>query len=449
VTAVLEALEDEAKEIWTKRAGDRRYYSAMNAYDEARTRQRAAQIKPAAWEDLRKEVERLDGELADLRRRRGEAGREREEIERRRRVLPHAALYRRAQEELAALAEVPDFPADAADVLEQVATALAAANTETTLAGAERDRTHDALKLIVLEPRLIDNADDIEALRETKGAVDKSLSDLPRRRADLATRIPRLQELQRELAWPAEEASLVKERLPQRVRVAEVRALLEARSALDATLASAVADETAARQSLGMLQAQLVELPPEKDFGELSAALKFARSLGDIEGVLRNVQRDADRRHAALSQEMAQLLPWSGEVDALRKLILPTDGETATALADAARAEMARADAKRDHQAEINRKSDLELQRLHLVRDDSAVSPQAVHDARQDRDASGVRCAPISQTKTPCLIRLRPRTISSGGPASLTGWPIVASRRLNSLPGSPLCRKKSNTTRSR
>jgi uncharacterized protein YhaN len=387
VAALLESLEGESKEIWTKRAGDRRYYAAQHAYEEARARQKAAQIRPAAWDDLRQELGRLNAALANLRKRRGGLEREREEVERRRRVLPHAVVYRRAQTDLAPLAEVPDLPPDAGEILNKVAMSLATADAETALAEAECDQVCASLTAIVVDPRLIEHNDEIEALRETKGAVDKDLSDLPRRHADLAIRGRRLSEIQRELDWPEEKASTVKGRLPQRVRLAELRGLLEERSAIDATMSGAAADDAAARQALERLQTLLGELPPARDLGELSAALKFAHSLGDLKTVIRSAEREAGRRAAALSTSLALLAPWAGTVDELRSVALPSDSETATALAEVAQSELALSNAQRDHQAELDKKTMLELQRTHLVRDDRAVSLEAIQEARENRGA--------------------------------------------------------------
>ena len=387
VAAVLAGLEEEAREIWTRRAGDRRYHAAQRRYEEARARQKATQIRPAAWDDQRQQIARLDASLAALRLRRGGQEREREEVERRRRVLPQAALYRRVLAELAPLATVPELPADAGDVLHQVGIALATADAELALAANECDQLQAALDALVVDARLIEHHDATEALREIKGAIDKSLSDLPRRHADVATRSRRLIALQDELGWPGDAAAIVRERLPRRVQMAELRGLLESRSALDATCVAAAADQAAARRVLEHARARLAELPAARDLDALSAALGIARGLGDLETAIRTAQHEADRRAGALSTGLAQLAPWTGAAAALAGVILPSDGETAAALDAAARAEAALAEALRDHQAELQRRGELELQRTQLARDAGAIPHEQLAHARTDRDA--------------------------------------------------------------
>lgn len=89
VKRVLDALDAESKEIWTRRAGERpHYHAAHKRHVDARDRLKKAHVRPAAWDDLRQQIARLDAALDDVRARRAALEREREAVERRRRVLP-------------------------------------------------------------------------------------------------------------------------------------------------------------------------------------------------------------------------------------------------------------------------------------------------------------------------------------------------------------------------
>jgi uncharacterized protein YhaN len=387
INKLVEALEADSKRIWTRRAGSERlYHIAQKAHDEARARQRKAQVRPAAWEEARKEVERLDGELETLRRRRGELSRQRETVERRRRVLPHAALHRVAQAELAALADAPDLPADAGEIIDEVGAALAGADAETALARGDLARTVEALGEVAADPRVTERAARIEALRAMKGAADKGLRDLPRLRAEVLAPQARLEALRLELGWPGENPRATEARLPRRVAVADLRALLETRSALDATLTGVIADEAAARQALSLLAAAAADLPPARDLGDLAAALKAARGLGDIDADLRVARREAERRGEAVDRALARLAPWSGGADALEAMRPPSEPEIAQAVIGLNGDERALAEADRDARAAEARGAELELQRRQLSRDDRAVAWAAVEAARRERD---------------------------------------------------------------
>ncbi len=388
VAGLLTALEDEARQIWApRRAADRRYYAAEKAHDEARARQKAAQIRPAAWDELRQALARLDTLLQDLRDRRTGLERERAEVERRRRVLPHAALLRKVDADLAAVGAVADLPADAAATQAAVATELALAEAEKRSASTERQQVQAALEPLIVDTRAIEAAGDIEALRETKGAIDKGLADLPRRQAELAVGRRRLGDLQHELGWPAETAAATRARLPSRAALAGLRDLLERRGGLDGMLAGATTSEDEARQTLDRVQRRLDGLGPASNLDDLRAALKAARAAGDIDGAVRAAERELARRQAALDIALGQLAPWTGSADDLRRLVLPDEGTVAAAMAEAGQADAAVADLRRLLQADRDQHAELDLKHAQLLRDGAGVPPEAVAAARHRRDA--------------------------------------------------------------
>jgi len=387
IARILDGLEEEAKAIWTKRAGDRLYYVAQRAFDEARARQKQAQLKPAAWDDSRKRVEQLESALSERRERRRALEQERDQVERQRRVLPHAILYRDVATRLTPLADAPDLPPDAAAIFAEVATATAATAIARRLADEEREAVDGLLGAIMVDDALAGRDAEIQALRETRGAVDKGLADLPRRQAELQAKVATLQALQRELGWPDEAAQAAARRLPKRVDVARARALLEEKSAVDAVLDKGQADETAARRAHAAAEQGYRALPPARDVAALVAVLKRARALGDIDKAIGDARRQLDRRERDLATRIAQLAPWSGSADMLRAIAGPGRQAIGDARSAADAAALALAEAKRQHRVLVNRSDELDLARTILLRDAQAIAADTLRDARTARDA--------------------------------------------------------------
>ncbi|MDB5575335.1 MAG: hypothetical protein JWR80_511 [Bradyrhizobium sp.] len=387
VATILERLEAEAKEIWTRQAGSRRFHIAQRSYDEARARQKAAQVRPAAWDEVRKGIAALDILLADAREQRSLLETAREKIERQRRVMPHAALLRDLEGKLAPIADAVDLPPGAAAVFAEAKAALAGSDVERRVAQDGRTRVEQALQALRVDQRLVDRDAAIQALRESKGGVDKGSSDLPRLRTKLAGHGARIKVLQRELGWAEADMQAVIGRLPQRVRLAEVRGLLEDRSAIDALLTAAEeAEKTARARGEGLAQ-ELALLPVAEDTGILSAAVTAARALGDIDQALENAEAEATRRSGALSHAMRQLTPWTADLDALRSLIAPEAGEVTDAATRQNEAEAGLVEAKRMQRETLDRSDALGLQRTQLMRDSGAVTLDALRAIREDRDA--------------------------------------------------------------
>lgn len=388
ISATCEELEQETKQIWAKRSGNQDYHLAQRSFDEARSRFKAAQIKPAAWGQLRDELENLDEQIRGLRDSRRSKETEREQIERRRRTLAPIALLRQAEAELAAVAGTPELPINAAEILEGASSEVATARTEAQLAKGQMKAGNDALAEIVFGPALLERRSEFEELREEKGAVNKSLSDLPRRQTELKGAERGLVDIQVEIGWPKEPADKARERLPRHVDVAEFRDLLERRTALDAVLASAIDSETICDEEATKAKNELDQLAPAMNVKALSAALQAALSAGDLDGTVASAKLSLKRKRDAFDLALGKLTPWSGSKETLEALVLPTEAETAEASSAQDQIQETLTTERRTLNAETERHASFDLQRRQMHRDDGAVSPQEVQDSRDIRNAA-------------------------------------------------------------
>lgn len=388
IAGILDQLEAESKEIWTKGGrGDRRYHVAQRAFEDARNRQRSAQVRPAAWDDLRKAVEQLETNLEALKKKRSACELERSGIERRRRVLPHAALYRDTAAKFEVEKGAAVLPADAADIFTTVVNAVAAADIEIRLATVRQEKLRDTQEAIIVDQRLIDQHDRVQALRESKGGIDKSIDDLPRRKAEHAAHQARMEGLLRELGWAFNSAETAAAGLPQKIRLAEVRSLLEERGGIDARLTSARNAQAKHKAAATALSEERASLPAPRDIGLLLATVKQAVALGDIDETVASADRETIRRTAELTGAISQLAPWRGTAEALRGLAVPDNQELAEAEAAHKTAQATLDDSRRDLHGELERGRELALSRTQLLRDTGAVTSEAVTEARADRDS--------------------------------------------------------------
>lgn len=382
------ALEDEAKAIWTRRAGERAYHLALRSHDEAKARLRAALVKPAQWDELRKSLASHDAQLKELREMRAALDVDRQRVERSRRILAPAARRERILEALAELSDAPALPSDAAETVSAVETEFVETEADARLAAGQAKAERQALETIEVDPRLMTRARQIDALREEKGAVDASQRDLPKRRSELQIRSERLAALQAEVGWPAEAPEEARARLPSRVHVAGIRDLLEARSGVDAS-GDAARSELANRQrELEDLRGEAAALPAAIDLKALSAAIRFARSKGDLDVQSAAALSLAADRQTALQDALARLAPWTGSIEDLRRTAPPSDAEVSDYAARLAQARTDLADARRVLRDEAGRLRALELDRDQAVRDEHAVPPEAVAAARSERDGA-------------------------------------------------------------
>jgi uncharacterized protein YhaN len=388
ISTVLKELEDEIKQIWIKRAGGNQdFHVASRSFEEARGRFKLAQIKPSAWDQVRGEIQELEETITATRNTRRLKENEREQIERRRRTLAPIALFRQAEIDLQEASGTPELPITAQETLREASEEIATAKTKEGLAMQQTLDGTKEIEQIVFQPSLLECQVEIEALREEKGAVDKSLKDLPRRESDLKAAKRSLRDIQKEIGWPEETAITAQERLPRHVDVAELRDLLEKRTALDAVLASANDSHSVCLDEANEAKRELEELAASKDVTALAAALQVAQSRGDLDGVVASAEQHLKRRQAHLDSALVKLAPWAGSSDTLDNMILPTEVETAEAVSLDDQMEEEMTSERRALGSENERHALLDLQRSQMLRDDGAVSPQAVQEARDHRDA--------------------------------------------------------------
>jgi uncharacterized protein YhaN len=377
-----------AKAVWAPRARDAAFTNAQKAFEGAKARLREAQVKPSRWEALRKAVGRSDAKLGELRLRRVEFQRQREVVERRRRVLTPIARMRLVEDEIGRLADAPEFNEEAPATVKAACLAIIKAEPGLKTAREQADAARCALEGIVVSDALLARAGDIEALRAEKGAADASLRDLPKRQADIRSHTARLNELQQELGWPVESASLARRRLPDRVKMAEIRGLIERKSGVDARLEAAEEELVGRVADFDRATRALDALPLTRDVTSLGDAIRHARTLGDVQAARAAVTLRIDAEQRRLTEAIARLNPWSGDMPTLRGLAIPPES-TVTHLQNKLTGLDEDGERERAKLTDLEEQRELlKLRRTQLVQKEHAIPAETLAEARADREAS-------------------------------------------------------------
>lgn len=389
VTRLVEALEEEARQIWSERAsGTRTYYVAQKAHDEARARVRESQVKSTLWAELKKTLDGHDREADALQVRREAIQTELQATERRRRVLAPIAQRAHVLAQLADLGDTPELPADAGARLETAARQIAESETSLRLAREQVGEARAQLANLTFDATLLARRDHVIALRAEQGAVDKAIRDTPSLKARASSATERLGELLRQVGWVAAPARDIQARLPGRPQLGELRALLEEHRGLE-TQRDATAEEVRAQIDTGTeLARQLAALPASGGGTGLAAVLHGVRAQGDLEAAVRAAQQRHDKARRALDAGLDTLVPWRGSAQALTALPVLSEAE-AYALGEAlgvADEDLTKAEAGLVDLGD--RRRQLALRRDQLVRDQQGISPEMLRNIRDVRDAT-------------------------------------------------------------
>ncbi len=389
VTRLAEALEEEARQIWSERAsGTRTYYVAQKAHDEARARVRDSQVKSTHWADLKKAIDGHDREAEALRLRREAIQVDLQTTERRRRVLAPIAQRAHVLAQLADLGAAPDLPVDAGERLETAARQIAESETSLRLARDQVAETTAQLASLTFDATLVGRRDQVIALRAEQGAVDKAIRDTPSLKARAASATEQLVQLLRQVGWDAAAAREVQARLPGRPQLGELRDQLEEHRGLETQL-EATAEEVRVQAETGVdLARKLAALPAAARGTGLAAVLHGVRAQGDLEGAVRTTQQRHEKARRALDAGLATLAPWRGSEPELASFPLVSEAEAYAFGQDlgVAQEDLAKADTGLVDLGD--RRRQLAMRREQLVRDQQGISPEMLRNVREVRDAT-------------------------------------------------------------
>ncbi|MFP4080323.1 MAG: AAA family ATPase [Ectothiorhodospira sp.] len=344
---------------------------------------KAAQIRPAQWQQLQRahraaaqDLQDLEEELEGLRRR------ERELAELRT-VTPLLEDLDGLRRELAGLGEVPDLPEDARDRRLAAEQALERAGTDREEARERAGQCSARLSELTVETRLLEHADAIERLAGRLDTVAEARTELHRQQARHQHLAQRLR-VRAERIAPGTEAAVLLEGLPSAADRVGLDTALEALPGL----AQRLDDRRRRLAQLDRTARESDREPAEVDPAAreaLEQALRQARALGDVDARIRDLETVID----AWAREQAQALRdlEQDDIEALR---------AAHPFLEAEIDEMART--LEDHGAQLERldrewtqiRAEREEQRLRqeqLAAVGEVVTAETLRAARERRDA--------------------------------------------------------------
>ena len=322
--ALLSKLDSDAGELFKTGGVKPRINSALAQLAAARKAVKASQLSSREWEALDAERNVAETRRAELDAELREARAELTRLQRIQEALPLVSQRAALLESLAPLAAAVLLPPNFSE--RRIHAQTAARNADETLVqtGAANARLKRELEPLHVNALLLAREDEIEKLHQDLGVNEKARNDLERK---LAPELARLRdEAERTLHhlrphWSIEQAEEL--RLPpgQKQRLAELdRRGQSCRDAVNH--ASAALDQLQRQRELAV--AELAVVGVATDTALLDAALKRNRQSGDRESMLRDHEARAESLHQLIASGIARLGHWSGTMEALELLSVPT-----------------------------------------------------------------------------------------------------------------------------
>ncbi|HEX9170969.1 MAG TPA: AAA family ATPase, partial [Roseiarcus sp.] len=328
MSARLDALRRKADEFYRPRASTTELARLKHAFDELKRERDEADTLASTYAELVRQRDEARERYEAAARALGERRAREEEIQRLIGALPHLAALSDAEGCFAPLEALPTPPVgwrDEVARLEAEAIRLAAQKDASESA---IETLEDDLERIGVDQAALTAADRVDKWRELRSRYD-SAADIPVRQGEHAAKRDALAEILRRLGRERE-ADPRKLLLPVGA-VGALDDLIDVRSGVLSKLDAAREAVEAARNAHARA---LQELPQSADerkdaaMAALKARLIEARS-GDSDVALRAARADIDKLTRKLKDAFAALSPWRGDAEALARLEVPGETETA------------------------------------------------------------------------------------------------------------------------
>lgn len=379
VSDELSRIEEDADAIWGPRASNKRSFTIAQRELEAQTRAvRDQSLRPKTWLDARAAVAAAQAGLDDAQRQRDEVLAEVSRVERTRRIAPPARLLADHRASLSDHAETVDVAPQREDAAEMMMAEIDRATLAKAMALKLADEATGRMQALVPDPTVLAQADQIDEIGATAGAVAKARQDMVRLAAAHATGDGLVARLREEVGAAEPPTRIVSSKLRE-LALAHVQDV----SALD-QIAESVEDLAQRRRTLS---GSVDETPKTVELAAVVVAVDAARALGvDADARCDTAERKAGLAATAVEQVIARLAPWNGDIP--RLLALPRIAATEIEAARTTLADLAATQARETALATRAREeaAALELQ-MRQLSSGPAISADEIVASRAQRDA--------------------------------------------------------------
>jgi uncharacterized protein YhaN len=297
---------------------------AIKLLHKARADLKTLQLSSDEWsrhrqtlEDARRRKEELDGEL-------GRNRREESRLARIRAAVPAIARWKQLRADLDPYRDAPLLPEDFGQKRSEAITRLRTAERQRDESDEAIERIDRQLDTLDVAEGVLEQAEAIEQLRDRVGSYRKAMTDRPGldNAREMAERDAR--EILKKLGRPVELEEAEKLRLPAD-KTTRIHELANQQQALVGRVDAARKLRDQKRRSIAEIDEKLLRFDATADTAQLRQVVRRIRQQGDVENQCLDARDELKRLEQDSAVRLAQLGLWSGTLDELERLSVPSD----------------------------------------------------------------------------------------------------------------------------
>jgi uncharacterized protein YhaN len=364
---VLEAIDNEAKELFSPKSRTKVIGNALEEYRHARAEARRLAISAAAVKEKQAELDRTKQNHETLK---GEAQTLQQQLIKLRRIAGNKPDIARLQDLRAALLafdSVAALPAGTRRIRDDAVAALASSSSQNQALSEQIAQRKERIQALPLSTVFKSHAKEIEELNAGISDYIRGVSDRPKRVAERDEAI-RLAEVEWKEIWRKRPISDAEELRSTYSRKAEILSLITEHARLTTALEQAEEQLHARKQEEERIDDELALHPEPPDPVLLIATIEQAKSLGDADNAMVRLNSDIKRFTTQVNRELDALGLWSGSLEKLEALKLPLPATIDEYARDWEINENKRRDlsARLSHVRDTIRKTEAEFERLSV-----------------------------------------------------------------------------------
>jgi uncharacterized protein YhaN len=321
---VLSRLEERQAKLFAPRAQKASINAGISLIAIQRKKIREVSTSHVQWKQLRKELARLEDQKLQVDERLADLNQTIGTLSRYRGALNYVTRFQQVDEELASLASIPELSEDFAQQRIQVQAAVKQYQQAQATIQNELETIAKQMGALTFDETIVSNQELIEALAGRIAVYTKESIDSKALRA-------RIHQSQREAAAALKLLNqtlnvdtLETIRLSRPVRN-KLQKLASQHARMEQSAESAGKDLRFASAKLNRMTTQLSQTGHPLDAAELQSCLERAAEHGNLESRLAEAQAGTALIGARVSNGLATLGLWQGELRALEKLAIPPD----------------------------------------------------------------------------------------------------------------------------
>ena len=394
VRAALNQLEERARALVGDGRGRRLLSEAVATWKQSQQDSDTSSVTSGAWKDADERLTDAVTALAGVRERERALATEGSRLERVRRVLPLLRLQDAARAELAAVADAPAFPADAAERLARLLAARHEAARDGERTAEALGRLADARAGLPADAAALAAQDEIDLLTDARPVASQASRDLPKMYTSIAGARARVAGALDDLGL-ALTPEAARDAVPAALARRGVQELIRAHAALMATREAAAAALAASRQAHDRAGDVMRRSVTPADPALFRRTVEAVRGEGRLDAERVAAARGHADATAAANAAHSALPLWTGDMAALVACPVPLAADCEAVAARMGEAEAGLLAARADAQAMAREMREIEDDLSRLASGETMPTREAVASARDARDQAwqGIRHA--------------------------------------------------------